>query len=148
MHRPSTGARLTLVQPPTSSHPSSKEHNRKRSEALPPLSAPNSRHLHRRSDARLPQSSRRGSREPKRESSSERPSTSRKDRLERAGIGITSSSHNLKRHVKDEGIMRAVRSTNSIDRHKDASVSRTKEKLSYGPEEGSDDENDETVWEL
>ncbi|KAG1698279.1 hypothetical protein DVH05_015268 [Phytophthora capsici] len=145
MHRTSTGARLTLVQPPTSSHPSTKEHHRKRSEALPPLSVPTSRNLHRRSDARLPQSSRRGSREP---TSSERPSTSRKDRLERAGIGISSSSHNLKRDMKDEGIMRAVRSTNSIDKHKDVRVSRTKEKLSYGPEEGSDDENDETVWEL
>ncbi|KAL3666285.1 hypothetical protein V7S43_008536 [Phytophthora oleae] len=150
MHRTSAGARLTLVQPPTSSHPSSKEHHRKRSEALPPLSAPtsSSRHLHRRSDARLPQSSRRGSREPRRESTAERPSTSRKDRLQRAGIGISSSSHSLKKDVKDEGIMRAVRSTSSIDKHKGVSVSRPKEKLSYGPEEGSDDENDETVWEL
>ncbi|KAG7383936.1 hypothetical protein PHYPSEUDO_003188 [Phytophthora pseudosyringae] len=160
MHRQSAAARLVLVQPPTSARPSgsrSKENLRKRSEALPPLSAPSgtstprARHpLHRRSDARPPQSStRRGSREPGREPSPERPSiTSRKGQLQRAGI--TSSRHSLKRDAKDAGVMRSVRSTSSIDKRGDVGVSRPKEKLSDGPEEGSphDDENDETVWEL
>ncbi|ETK84573.1 hypothetical protein F441_10647 [Phytophthora nicotianae CJ01A1] len=145
MHRKSTASRLSLLQPPTNAQPS-KEHHRKHSEALPPLSAP---HLHRRSDARPPQSStRRGSREPRRELAPERSSMSRKDRLQRAGI--TTSSHNLKRDVKDAGVMRSVQSTSSMVKHGSVNASRPKEKLSYGPEEGSpsDEENDETVWEL
>ncbi|EEY58694.1 uncharacterized protein PITG_10816 [Phytophthora infestans T30-4] len=142
MHRKSTASRLSLLQPPTNAQPS-KEHHRKHSEALPPLSAP---HLHRRSDARPPQSSaRRSSREPRREG---RSSMSRKDRLQRAGI--TTSSHNLKRDVKDAGVMRSAQSTSSMGKHGDFTAPRLKQKRSYGPEEGSasDDENDETVWEL
>ncbi|POM79810.1 Hypothetical protein PHPALM_2435 [Phytophthora palmivora] len=132
----------------------SNEHHRKRSEALPPLSAPSGtstsssrHHLHRRSDARPRQSSSRSdSREPRREPSPERPSTSRKDRLQRAGI--TSSSHHFKKNIKDAGAMRSVQSTSSMDRRSGVSVIRPKEKFSYGPEGGSDDENDENVWEL
>ncbi|KAG2808454.1 hypothetical protein PC129_g17722 [Phytophthora cactorum] len=146
MHRKSTATRLSLLQPPTNSQPS-KENHRKRSEALPPLSAP---HLHRRSDARPPKSSTgRGSREPSLEPAQVRSSMSRKDRLQRAGI--TTSSHNLKRGIKDAGVMRSVQSTSSMGKHNGVNhVSRPNEKLSYGPEEGSpsDDENDENVWEL
>ncbi|KAE8878840.1 hypothetical protein PF005_g12588 [Phytophthora fragariae] len=139
MHRTSTGARLSLLQP--------SEQHRKRSEALPPLSAPtrastsSSRpHLHRRSDARAP---RRSSREQRREPSPERPSTSRKDRLQRAGF--TNSSHNLKRDAaKETSAMRSVRSASSLDKDKYISASRSKERFSYEPEE----EDEETVWEL
>ncbi|KAL4146479.1 hypothetical protein PRNP1_012343 [Phytophthora ramorum] len=144
MHRKSAAPRLTLVQPPTSSRPStagSKEHRRKHSEALPSLSG---HHAHRRSDARPPQSSRRPSREPRREPSPERLSVSRKDRLQRAGF--TGSSHNLKKVVEDSGAMRSVQSTNSMGKHRTSSATRPKEKFHYEPEDGSDDE--ENVWEL
>lgn len=133
MHRKSTAARL-ILQPPKSE--AATREQRKRSEALPPLAGANRHHHRRQTDARPP-TARRASREPAVEPSPERQSHSRRDRLQRAGI--TCSSPNMK---ADSGVMRSVRSASSMDQH-----SRPKENFIYDPR-NSDEDTDETVWEL
>ncbi|CAH0474870.1 unnamed protein product [Peronospora belbahrii] len=161
MHRNSTTTQLVVVQPPTSLHQSSvssqNDRSCRRSEALPPLRAQASvthstsnprHHVYRRSDAQSPQNCRRDTRESRQESSFGLSSLHYKDGIQRGSI--INNSYKLKRDVKDVGVMRSMQSRYKIEKHKAVSMSHSKEKFSYGPEEGCtlSDENDGTVWEL
>ncbi|KAI9911751.1 hypothetical protein PsorP6_009698 [Peronosclerospora sorghi] len=154
MHRMSTAPCLSLAQLPLDTRLEPSELQRKHSEALPscnvstPLAHIARRHIHPSLDAGSPRRPRRGSRERGDEVSPERSSLSCRNKIQRAVL--LCPSHSTERNVKVEGVIRSIRTTNSIGKHYSIGRTLSKEKPSYGPEadlKPSDEEN-KTVWEL